>query len=1100
MEQARSDADGNGTSAKVSAISTRDIPSEIVDKVLLYILPTSIVLKPTATAIFGSVVGKTVSSDDLRASGERVLTRSFSAPLNVESPVCLIISRIDFSFERKPFNEIAKDPQFINTTGQVIYGCLGIINFLAGGYLVVISERELIGMLKSKPVYKILETKTIQIPVDYSELNEEEKKVERDHMGMLDQFLGSCNFYFSHGFDITQSLQAQSQFTSEQLQQPIWKRADKRFFWNHYLTKKLQIAGLDEWIIPVMDGFIKITNEEISGHKFTYSLLSRRSCDRTGARYHTRGADALGFVANFVESEQIVENSKGAVSSFVQTRGTIPVLWHQKGDETLSLKPKPVVDHSLFTREAFRNHYEDQLRRYKRQVAISLIDQRGDEMDLGDQYETQLRLYNHERNVNPEDPKFVKYVTFDFHEVCKNNHYENLSQLVDVINEDLSDFGYFFEDKSGNGSCKMQTGGFRTNCVDCLDRTNVVQSLLAFHVLKVQFKELGIVAENQQDAEFQMHFKNVWADNADAMSKQYTGTGALKTDFTRTGKRSMMGIASDGINSLKRFVNKTFQDDDRQDAFDLFLGKYICGRLQFFDNKPGVHYYNVHKLVNEKIDAVETSALIEVNVNTSTITEYFFDTHEMNPYQFDMLKRIEHLNRGKDFRFLKLYFASSSGPDCFRFADVASRQQFCEIVDRHVFQRPHPEKFVLQKTPVFVGSWNMTGITKAPLSSYFSWIPKGSDIYVIGVQNCKYVVPDGFTFPTARKHLLYQLQAHLGEDFSCFAVLSTTSTKTPETTDTIALVHKRFAHQIACVHAMKVQQRPAQSDTRIGATSKILGSLKDGKKTSKDIVGGAIFFRLCDTELCFMNTVQNSSNSIFLIRDKDTDRTKDVMSDFHHVFWVGSIKSQNVNENKWITLHSAGVNGSILWRNLPQTDDLTEIVVGNAGLNMVRTMAAQSRSSQTEELPALEPLYLGVSIQVPLTPLVNLQKITFVVDQINLSNLISKINSKYDHYVVIYAPFLTDTARSLPFRKSASQVKLNEQFLLESMFSDQDYLDRCYLKAELWTKDNDQLIASGMLPLRGAFEKASINTEGILYFREDPFGLLTARVSVRKTV
>jgi len=24
-----------------------------------------------------------------------------------------------------------------------------------------------------------------------------------------------------------------------------------------------------------------------------------------------------------------------------------------------------------------------------------------------------------------------------------------------------------------------------------------------------------------------------WADNADACSKQYTGTGALKTDFTR---------------------------------------------------------------------------------------------------------------------------------------------------------------------------------------------------------------------------------------------------------------------------------------------------------------------------------------------------------------------------------------------------------------------------------------------------------------------------------------------------------------------------------------------------------------------------------------
>ena len=30
-----------------------------------------------------------------------------------------------------------------------------------------------------------------------------------------------------------------------------------------------------------------------------------------------------------------------------------------------------------------------------------------------------------------------------------------------------------------------------------------------------------------------MFYIIVWADNADAMSKQYAGTGALKTDITR---------------------------------------------------------------------------------------------------------------------------------------------------------------------------------------------------------------------------------------------------------------------------------------------------------------------------------------------------------------------------------------------------------------------------------------------------------------------------------------------------------------------------------------------------------------------------------------
>lgn len=36
-------------------------------------------------------------------------------------------------------------------------------------------------------------------------------------------------------------------------------------------------------------------------------------------------------------------------------------------------------------------------------------------------------------------------------------------------------------------------------------------------------------------------FRDFWTKNADVMSYLYSGTGALKTDFTRTGKRTTMG-------------------------------------------------------------------------------------------------------------------------------------------------------------------------------------------------------------------------------------------------------------------------------------------------------------------------------------------------------------------------------------------------------------------------------------------------------------------------------------------------------------------------------------------------------------------------------
>jgi len=48
------------------------------------------------------------------------------------------------------------------------------------------------------------------------------------------------------------------------------------------------------------------------------------------------------------------------------------------------------------------------------------------------------------------------------------------------------------------------------------------------------------------------------------MSLQYSGTNALKTDFTRTGKRTKMGAFTDFENSVVRYVKNNFMDGRRQ--------------------------------------------------------------------------------------------------------------------------------------------------------------------------------------------------------------------------------------------------------------------------------------------------------------------------------------------------------------------------------------------------------------------------------------------------------------------------------------------------------------------------------------------------------
>lgn len=49
-------------------------------------------------------------------------------------------------------------------------------------------------------------------------------------------------------------------------------------------------------------------------------------------------------------------------------------------------------------------------------------------------------------------------------------------------------------------------------------------------------------------------FMTAWADNGDQLSKLYTGTGALKSDVTRSGARSAFGMLVDAKKSRKQFA------------------------------------------------------------------------------------------------------------------------------------------------------------------------------------------------------------------------------------------------------------------------------------------------------------------------------------------------------------------------------------------------------------------------------------------------------------------------------------------------------------------------------------------------------------------
>lgn len=381
---------------------------------------------------------------------------------------------------------------------------------------------------------------------------------------MIEDVFLTPHFYFSYAYDITHTMQRLQNTDPVFLKQSFLNRADARFVWNGFLLKSFSNSKFRNFTLPIIHGFISINQCVIDGHTFTWTLISRRSIHRSGTRFFTRGIDKDGNVANFVETEQIVEY-QGDKASFVQIRGSIPLYWSQLPN--LRYKPKPQVldiepeEHKA----ACLKHIENHNLLYGRQILIDLIDATGDESYLKRTFKeviTSLKVST------------TKYEPFDFHSECRHMRWDRLSILIDRIAIDQDEMGFFLILRDGS-LISLQDGVFRTNCIDCLDRTNVVQSMLAKRALNNILHILHILPNDRNiDSQPSVSdlFKSVWADNADMISIQYSGTGALKTDFTRTGKRTYLGALRDGINSLTRYYKNNFTDGFRQDALDLFHG------------------------------------------------------------------------------------------------------------------------------------------------------------------------------------------------------------------------------------------------------------------------------------------------------------------------------------------------------------------------------------------------------------------------------------------------------------------------------------------------------------------------------------------------
>jgi len=398
------------------------------------------------------------------------------------------------------------------------------------------------------------------------------------------------------------------------------------------LQKPFIESGNDTFVLPLMQGFVGqfqfsatvpssseswpptepgergVTEaaHEDGKRNLLLTLISRRSIKRAGLRYLRRGVDDFGNVANCVETEQILSDwNWDHIFSHVQLRGSIPLYFQQS---PYALRPKPVLLRSeAVNAEAFQRHFKNIRGRYGSIHAVSLVEKRGNEAIIGEKFQNSFE------NL-PDANQGVGFNWFDFHRECRGMRFENVKLLFNEIGETLDKFGHTEEIRENGTSrrAKNQSGVLRTNCMDCLDRTNVVQSFCARNSLDKQLISLGITSMSaEEEMKTSAGFNILWADNGDAISKQYASTAALKGDFTRTRKRNYRGALTDFGLTLSRFFTNVVSDFFTQAAIDFLLGNVTSKVFEEFEEEmitadPAVSMKKVRE------NAVETSAKIVV--------------------------------------------------------------------------------------------------------------------------------------------------------------------------------------------------------------------------------------------------------------------------------------------------------------------------------------------------------------------------------------------------------------------------------------------------------------------------------------------------------
>ncbi|WFD36768.1 phosphatidylinositol-3,5-bisphosphate 5-phosphatase [Malassezia cuniculi] len=495
------------------------------------------------------------------------------------------------------------------------FGLAGFVRFTAGYYMVLIAQRSTVALIGGHYVYHCDEVQVLPVchPSTLSALGRSKARDQREAqlLHMFRQVDVSKNFYFSYSYDLTRTLQ--SNMTGPRAGDD--RVVNDKFVWNYKLlqpafsdcfsrSESPEVALRSAWVLPLVHGFVDQAKLVVLGRVIYVTLIARRSRHYAGARFHKRGVDAKGHVANDVETEQIVNEPNTSsffapakrgtntlraspnYTAYVMHRGSIPVYWTQ---DTSNMSPRPPIEISLTDPYygAAALHFDALFKDYGAPVIVlNLVkskERQPRESKLLHAYTECVAYLN---QYLPVDRR-IKYIAWDMSRASKSRDQDVIGTLERIASETLADTRFFhsgppppFRDLSRK-TLLLQHGVARINCVDCLDRTNAAQFVLGKAALAHQLHALGLLASPHLDFDSDAvnMLTEMYHDLGDTIALQYGGSALAHTTDTYRKINQWTSHSRDMAEGLKRYYANSFADADKQAAIDLFLGQEDLSQL-----------------------------------------------------------------------------------------------------------------------------------------------------------------------------------------------------------------------------------------------------------------------------------------------------------------------------------------------------------------------------------------------------------------------------------------------------------------------------------------------------------------------------------------